>query len=181
MLVVVTAEMPVAPSGTPPSDDNLALRLGALLCNLSLADAPRDGDCLVVAARVTAAVRALGIPADTVTVSGWHDHKTLASLFPDFGLMPDIRDRRILGFGHRATVAGRWILDATARQWHPGLPERWLVPLDEYRECLAAVMGVATVTLELDATGKTVVVASGKGEDRVATAAADPRCSTGPA
>lgn len=86
----------------------------------------RDGDCLSVMPAVTAAVQAQGVPAATVTVTGWHDP-----------------DATILAFLHQVTVtADGWVLDGTAQQFNPELSRHWVTSLADYLPRLAAAAGV---------------------------------------
>ncbi len=150
MLGVVTAELPDLTPVVVAPVSGLAEKLSAPLGSLSLVGVARDGDCLVVAPRVSAAVRQIGMAADTVDVIGWLDPAVMRSVFPELRLL-NTGEQRIVGFRHQVTVAGRWVLDATARQFRGDLPQRWVAPLGQYLGRLAAATGVAEVTLAASA------------------------------
>lgn len=150
MLARMTAErsaaLPAVASAALPVP-GAAEQLSALLKGLPLPGVARDGDCLVVAARVTAAAQELGFPADTVTVIGWLDWATVCSAVPELSSRQGGDELTVIGFSHRVTVVSGWVLDATAQQFRADLPARWIAPLQEYLQRLAAVTGVARVTV----------------------------------
>ena len=81
-------------------------RVERVVLGLAVPTDPVDGDCLIWEPRVTAALRGAGWQADGVVVIGWLD-----------------RGARVLTYVHRATLlAGHLVIDATARQFNPGLP-----------------------------------------------------------
>lgn len=84
---------------------------------------PRSGDCIPVSDAVTSHLQDAGREAVSVVVIGWVD-------------VPGNKD--VIGEGHRATlVDDRWIVDCTARQYDPSLPQPWVVDEDEYCKVLA--------------------------------------------
>lgn len=91
---------------------------------------PLDGDCIEYSNLVTAALSGAGLPAEQATIFGWIDHGGKSILF-----------------GHYATLVGDLIIDFTARQFHPELPARWIVPVKEYCEELARRSGADCVTI----------------------------------
>lgn len=93
----------------------------------------RDGDCLIVAPRVTVRLRARGFEASTVSVIGWLDEAT-----------------GVIAFFHAATFAGGCMLDATARQFGANLPDHWVAPVREYLDQLAEATRVHSVTAHAD-------------------------------
>ncbi len=147
MLCVVTVDVPdPAPVVVLPVF-SLAEKLLAVLERLPLVGTARDGDCLLVAPRVTTAVQEIGIPAETVELTGWLNPTAVWKAFPELRPPSDVDDQKIFSFGHQITVAVGWVLDATARQFCGDLPARWIAPIGEYLQRLAAVTGVAEVTV----------------------------------
>ena len=98
---------------------------------------PVDGDCLTWSPRVAAALRGQGLPAVDVSVAGWVDDQ-----------------RRVLGFLHRVVLVVQsegptlveHVVDVTARQFDPDLPQPWVARWRTYRGALAAATGVRRVT-----------------------------------
>ena len=104
--------------------------LAAVLARHAPAGDPTD-QCQETTEAVTSDLRAAGRDARSAFVFGWLD--------PDAYLML---------FVHRATVVDGLVLDATARQFHPDLPDKWIAPLAEYSSRLAAAAGVRQVTVQ---------------------------------
>lgn len=94
----------------------------------------RDGDCLTVAPRVTWLLRDHGIAsAVTVAVTGW---------------IIGPRGAEVIMFMHQATAIGSgWIIDLTAQQFDPDMPDLWTATAHAYTTGLAAVTGAAKVTV----------------------------------
>ena len=149
MLKFMTADAATSPSSEEfhPPKTGTAEMLSAILEEVSPSHPVRDGDCDIVAARVTAAVREHGIAAETVTVSGWSDPHVLRTALVGLTALAGIDDRKILGFAHHVTLAEGWVMDATAQQFNPDLPSHWVAPVKDYLSRLAAAAGVATATL----------------------------------
>jgi len=128
---VSPADRTAAPDPGNAGADDRTPRYTAVLAQHSPTRRARDGDCLSVAPRVTAALLAGDVPAATVTVTGWLD---------DAGT--------VIGFLHKVTVtADGWVLDGTAGQFDPGLPRHWVVALEDYLPRLAAAAGVHHATV----------------------------------
>lgn len=113
------------------------MRIEAVLHEVLAAHAldrpPVDGDCLTVAPKITQALLARGRDAQLLGIIAWSDPA-----------------EDLLRFMHQATLCDTWAADATARQFHPGLPELWAEPIDDYLARWAAtVPGVHHVTAVL--------------------------------
>lgn len=105
--------------------------------------APQDGDCTVVSDAVTADLRRRGLPAETVTVTGWVDVADTAFAVLGFGRT------RIVGFVHQVTLCTGHVLDGTARQFDPSLPRGWVLPVTDYLVELAVrVTAISHVTID---------------------------------
>lgn len=133
MAMLTDASM--GPNEAPP--EPLREQFAAVLARHGLDRPARDGDCLIIAPRITTALRQLGIAAATIDVIGWIQPHRL-------GLTGDIP---IMLFRHQATVTDGWLLDATAQQFHPDLPARWITLVPDYLRRMAAVTGADPVTL----------------------------------
>lgn len=143
----MTAELPDPTPEVVLPGPGLAERLSAALESIPLVGGARDGDCLVVAPRVTAAVREIGIAAQTVDLISWLNAAVVWDTLPELSPPSVMGSHKILRFAHRVTLATGWVLDATARQFRDDLPERWVAPLDEYLQQLASATGTAEVTV----------------------------------
>ncbi len=100
---------------------------------------PVAGDCLVWAPRVTATLVEAGILAETVNVAGVGLASTLAS-------PSGVAEDEVIQFIHSVTLVGDLIIDYTARQFSPTLPDRWISHKDSYFRQLAKATGAFSVT-----------------------------------
>lgn len=100
----------------------------------------RDGDCLIVADAVTAGLAADGVTdARSTWLHGW--------------LSIDYAARRgLLAWSHRVTMAGNWVIDGTARQFSPALPDEIITPYPDYVRLMTSTLGLVAVTDQLTIT-----------------------------
>lgn len=136
-----------------------------VLARCALDRPARDGDCLLVAPRVTGQLRARGFEASTVGIIGWLNEAA-----------------GVIAFFHAATFAGGYLLDATARQFRSDLPDQWVAPVREYLDQLAEATGVHSVTAHADRAAeppprKSVQLANDADEDRLVQM---PKCDQRP-
>jgi hypothetical protein len=97
------------------------------LSGLQEPEQPVDGDCLRFESLVAQRLNEAGLEARSVVVLGW------------------VR-AGVVAFAHRVTLCDKFVVDFTARQFHPAAPRRWIAPASTYRARLAAYTGISKVT-----------------------------------
>lgn len=109
--------------------------LECLTPDLALPKRPRDGDCIRWEPVITNLLSdATGLPAIRVVVFGWICF-----------------DQSLIGFMHSVTQVEDIIVDVTARQFDPDLPQVWVAMQADYCARMGRLPGIDRVTLGLEA------------------------------
>lgn len=115
-------------------------RLESVLRVVEEPGTPVKGDCEPWSKWIVDVLLRADIPAKVQWMFGM---STQPGVLPGSTAVP-----LVIVLGHAAVLVGTTtIVDFTARQYHPLLPTRWIVGVDEYKATLVRLTGVQEIVL----------------------------------